>query len=55
MFRSYMWTIFRLRFLTDRLVIQDVWGFWVGGGRDHVVSTVGTVTLAVTVPTVETT
>jgi len=32
MFRSYMWTIFRLRFLTYRLVMQDVWGIWVGGG-----------------------
>ena len=40
--------IFRLRFLTYRLVIQDVWGVWVGGRggrrRDLFVSTVGTVT-----------
>ena len=39
-----MWTIFRLRFLTYRLVIQDVWGIWVGGageGQDLVVSIVG--------------
>ena len=28
----YVWTIFRLRFLTYRLVIHDVWGVWVGGG-----------------------
>ena len=34
MFRSYMRTIFRLRFLTYRLVIQDVWGICVGGGDD---------------------
>jgi hypothetical protein len=32
MFRSYMWTIFRPRFLTYRLVIQGVWGICVGGG-----------------------
>jgi hypothetical protein len=32
MFRSYMWTIFRFRFSTYRLVIQDVWGICVGGG-----------------------
>ena len=49
MFRSYMWTIIRLRFLTYRLVIQDVWGVCVcgqgvGGGRDLIVSIVRTVT-----------
>jgi hypothetical protein len=32
MFRSYMWTIFRLRFLTYRFVIKDVWGILTGGG-----------------------
>ena len=31
-----MWTIFRLRFLTYRLVIQDVWGVWVSGGGDEI-------------------
>ena len=36
MFRSYMWTIFRLRFLTYRLVMQDVWGVWVGVGGDEI-------------------
>ena len=42
MFRSYMWTIFRFRFLTYRLVIQDVWGICgPGGGQDFVVSIVG--------------
>ena len=34
MFRSYMWTVFRLRFLTYRLVIKDVGGIWVGGGYE---------------------
>jgi hypothetical protein len=28
----YVWAIFRLRFLTYRLVIQDVWGVCVGRG-----------------------
>jgi len=32
MFRSYMWTIFRLRFLTYRLVIQDVRGICFNSG-----------------------
>ena len=32
MFRSFMWAIFRLRFLTYRLVIEDVWGH-LGGRR----------------------
>ena len=35
MFRPYMWVIFRLRFLTYRLVIQDVWGVCVDGGGDR--------------------
>jgi len=47
MFRPYMWAIFRLRFLTYRLVIQDVWGVCVGGvGQDLVVSIVRTMTLS---------
>ena len=45
MFWSYMWTIFRLRFLTYRLVIQDVWSVWVGGGgTSSRCSMVGTMT-----------
>jgi len=37
MFRSYMWINFRLRFLTYRLVILDVWGICVGaGGGDEI-------------------
>ena len=34
----------QVEILTYRLVIQDVWGIWVGGGRDLVVSIVGTMT-----------
>jgi len=40
MFQSYMWTIFRLRFLTYRLVVQDVWGIRVGGVQDLIASIV---------------
>jgi hypothetical protein len=36
MFQSYMWTIFRLKFLTYRLVIQDVWGVCVGEGGNEI-------------------
>ena len=46
MFQSYMWTIFRLRFLTYRLVVQDVWGIRVGGVQDLIAS-------IVMVPTIE--
>jgi len=41
-----MWAIFRLIFLTCRSVLQDVWGIWVGGRRDLVISIVGTMTLS---------
>ena len=34
MFRPHMCAIFRLRLLTYRLVIQDMWGVWVGGGNE---------------------
>ena len=36
MFRPYMWAIFRLRYLTYSLVIQDVWGVCLGWGWDEI-------------------
>ena len=54
MFRPYMWAIFRLRSNFSGAAIQDVWGVFFflsigvgwgrGGGRDLVVSIVGTMT-----------
>ena len=50
MFRPYMWAILRLRFFNLQISYTRCvgrLGGWAGGGRDFVVSIVGTMTLGV--------